>query len=315
MGLEDGRIKAPVILEGWGARRYEMVAETARSMLDGSGIIDPAKPITEQDPPLLVQVRTVISPNRYKTPWAEMDGTPSKGGIVDPSTFGNWELPGGPKEHIDLTMQAADPVTETIRFHLLDTHEVSDEWAKRAIEQLQAVDKNHLAVVMGFHDFGREALTHIFGTTELVGGSLLNKIGVVEHIKDKLPSERLMLTSPNEDMFEVFKGMHAEAVVARYIDEFAKRKPGMNRLMQPDDFDPAAQEAWAARYLSKPSSGVPSDSWMRRRFPLHNQNAPRYFDAMDRWFVALTGQGIRYHAQELNQRLAPTLVSLPTSSE
>jgi hypothetical protein len=53
---------------------------------------------------------------------------------------------------------------------------------------------------------------------------------------------------------------------------------------------------------------------MRRRLPLHNQNAPRYFDAMNRWFVQITGKNLDYHARELNQKLSPMLMPLAAAS-
>jgi hypothetical protein len=76
------------------------------------------------------------------------------GDLVDESTYGNWNSPGGPREHIFLAMDAASILAE-----------------------LFGVNKHKMAIVAGLHDVGR-LQTHTFYVNELINEALLRRMGV-----------------------------------------------------------------------------------------------------------------------------------------
>lgn len=299
---EVSEIRVPHTIEKAGQEeRYQFIVEEGRKIFQGSGIVDNSIPITESDVDRVHQLHKIISPKNwdYKTAIGSQQ-------IEDPSTFGNWEDPGGPLEHINLAMESAPILLEEILKNIKSADDVDDARVKSAIESLKKANPNLLAVAAGLHDEGRE-LTHIFFRTDLVGGSLLNKIGVIDAIKKILPEEKLMLTPLDQSMDEAVLNMNPEAVLIRIADDFGKRKKGTGRLMQPNDVTEASQEEWANTYEEKPFSGAASDAWMRKRFKLHSLNGVRYNVALSNWLIETTGKPLEHYTLLLNEKLAPTL--------
>jgi hypothetical protein len=302
---EISEIRVPHTIERAGqGERYQFIVEEGRKIFQNSGIIDSSTPITEADIDKVHRLHKIISPKKWENKTVILHKE-----IDDPSTFGNWEDPGGPLEHINLAMESAPILLAEVLKNLKSEGEVDNPRIKEIIQKLKTVNPNLLAVAAGLHDEGRE-LTHIFLRTDLVGGSLLNKIGVIDEVKQILPEEKLMLTPLDKDMNEEVLDMSPEAVLIRIADDFGKRMGGTGRLMQPSDIKSDSQEAWAKRYRERPQSGAASDAWMRKKFDLHNTNAPRYLTALNNWLVNVTGKPLEYYTQTLNTELAPTLPSI-----
>lgn len=303
---ETPEVVVPHTIERAGQeKRYQFIVDEGKEFFQGSGIVDSSISITENDIGRVRRFHNIVSPKN----WVDFGEIGPKE-IEDPSTFGNWEDPGGPLEHINLAMESAPILLEEILKNLKSEDDVDDPRIKSAIDSLRKANPNLLAVAAGLHDEGRE-LTHIFLRTDLVGGSLLNKIGVIDEIKQILPEEKLMLTPLDQSMDEAVLDMSPEAVLIRIADDFGKRMGGTERLMQPSDIKPDVQEAWAQRYRARPQSGAASDAWMRKRFDLHNANAERYSSALSNWLIWTTGKPLEHYTQLLNAKLAPTLPSLP----
>lgn len=303
---ETPAVVVPHTIERAGqGERYQFIVEEGRRIFQGSGIVDNSITVTETDIDKVRQLHKIISPKNwdYKTTIGPKE-------IEDPSTFGNWEDPGGPLEHIHLAMESAPILLEEILKNIKSVDGVDDSRVKSAIEGLKKANPNLLAVAAGLHDEGRE-LTHIFFRTDLVGGSLLNKIGVIDEIKKIFPEEKLILTPLDQSMDEAVLDMSPEAVLIRIADDFGKREKGAERLIQPNDITEDSEKEWADGYEKKPFSGAASDAWMRKRFKLHSLNGVRYVAALSNWLIATTGKPLEHYTQLLNDKLAPTLPPLP----
>lgn len=301
--MEEKDIRVPETIKKAGQeQRYTFIVAEGRRILSDSAITNPSKTVSSSDIALINRLNQTVAPSKA-TPIT--DTTPQ---IFDPSTFDNFTKPGGPLEHINLTVIGSQILFHEIISFLHPVTTGMPEWKKRDILEIGNINPYHLAASAGLHDFGRN-VTHIFGRTELVGDSLLNKIGVRRDIISILPQEKVMLTPEEQDINDVIKSMPAEAVIIRLTDEFAKRKPGAQRLFTREDFTEATQEEWARRYVSRPESGAPSDHWMRKRIPLHNKNMPRYFEALNNWLIELTGRPLKYYTDVLNDHLASTLAT------
>src|SRR3989344_7112623 len=292
-------------------QRYRFVAETGQLLFKNSALTNSSKEITLDELVLIDEFHRAVSPVNTDRPWRAQQEQRSiaRGEIVDPSTYGNWEAPGGPHEHIHLATRAAEIITNEIQKHLKNPDELQTDWEKTTQEKVKGTNSLHAAAAAGLHDEGRE-ITHIFYSNELIGTSLLRRMGVRQDIIDVLPSKSVMLTLEDQSMDEVIRGLIPEAVILRIADEFGKRAPGKNRLFQLSDDDEKNQEAWAQRYINRPLSGRPSDKRMRENIALHNKNARRYFEALDNWLKAVSNITLNDLARILNKQLAPTLEPL-----
>lgn len=291
--------------------RYRFVAETGQLLFKNSALTDSSKEITRDELVLIDEFHKAVSPVNPLHSWRmqQEQRSISRGEIVDPSTYGNWEVPGGPLEHIRLAIRAAEIITNEIQANLKEVGESSNDWQRETQEKVKEINPLHAAAAAGLHDEGRE-ITHIFYSNEVIGTSLLRRMGVKQDVIDVLPSESVMLTPEDQSMDEVINNLSPEAVILRIADEFGKRSPGKNRLFQLSDYDEKNQEAWAQRYISKPLSGRASDKKMRENIGLHNKNARRYFDALDNWLKAISNITLEDLARALNKELVPTLEPL-----
>lgn len=308
--MEQSDSKPRVLVDKEASERYERVIGVGRRVFAGSALLDSSKPITAKEVDLIAQFHKEVSPENPQASWrlTREDRSIEKGQIVDRSSFGNWEAPGGPLEHIELATQAALIIVEELKTHLKSADSVSDQLAKEAINAVQGLNPYHTAVVAGLHDEGRE-VTHLL-SNEVIGRRLLQRIGIREDITSILPDEKVMQVSLDESMDEYMQHMNPETIIARIADDFGKRKGGTNRLQQPQDIDYKAEEAWAKNYLNRPFSGRPSDKWARERLPLHVENALRYLVALNNWVRGVSTLTLTDITRKVNEQLAPTLKPL-----
>lgn len=295
--------------------RYLFIAEKAGETFSGSALLDNSKKVTEQDLELIKQFHQKVSPVNPEHPWRLTTEQKSldKGEIIDVSTFANWEMPGGPLEHIHLAMEAAKFVTEELKQSLKPEDEIKEDWAKTQLKVFDKLDPYLVAASAGLHDEGRE-VTHEFWTNDLIGNRLAKRIGLRRDIVDMMPKEEVMFTPPDKSMDQVFGDMPTAAVIIRIADEFGKRKPGTNRTLIRSDYDPKQQIEWGERYKQRPFSGRPSDRKMKENMDLHNANAPRYFEAIDNWLRAITTYDLQTLSQRISAELSPKLAELPAKS-
>lgn len=229
--------------------------------------------------------------------------------LSDPSTFDNWEDIGGPQEHMDLVMKGASVLTRLVQSHLKTDAQATSQWEEESIHKLRVINPFHAAAAGGLHDVGR-FITHTFFSNDLIGRSILNKVGVRKDIGKVHPDEGVMQAAPGT-MYDVIKSAEPEAVIIRIADEFSKRAPGTNRTLMPEDFSPDFQDAWGKRYTNRPSSGLASDNWFRRHIGRHNSNAPEYFTALNQWCLDMTGKPLWYFAARLSATLSDSMPHLP----
>lgn len=282
--------------------RFNLVVEEGKRIFEGSGIIDPLRPITREDLHLVASFHKAVDPTNPNHPWRLRKDPRDE--VRDKSFYENWDKPGGPLEHITLAGRSAEIIVREIKAHLR-----AGNATPGVIEKIGAIDPLHTAVAASLHDEGRE-VTHIFYTTDLIGRGMLKKIGVRKDILDILPGEEIMWTPEDVDMNKVISDLSPEAVVVRIADDYGKRRAGTNRLSQRSDFTKENQERWAASYLIRPESGRPSDRLMRKKMPLHTMNAQRYLDALDNWLQSVTDLTTDDLTRTLNIELTPTLLPL-----
>jgi hypothetical protein len=308
-----GEIRVPHTIERLGKEaRYKQIVSTLKETFHESGLVRSFLLITEHDLGKISLAFNLISPLRTES----RDIVTQRGEhyvLYDPSTFDNWEDVGGPQEHMDLVMKGAGIVTRLIQEHLKPEEGAENQWQEKTIHEIKQINPYHAAAAGGLHDIGRE-LTHIFYSNDLMGGSILNKAGVRKDVQRVEPDERVMQVPEDQDMYEAIKKLPPEAVIIRIADEFSKRAPGTNRTLQLEDFSPVAQEAWGKRYTDRPSSGLASDNWFRRHIIRHNENAPRYFEALDKWCREATGKPLEYFVRRLSVSLVEFLPPLPIRS-
>lgn len=312
--MSERHERPPVIVDPEAGERYSFVIGEGQKLLAGTAILDSSKPITAADVDAIRRYHKAVSPNNTENPWRLTPATKdlAAGEIVDPSNYANWEKPGGPAEHIELATQGAEVVVEYIKNHLKDPVEVEEEWAKKAIADLQSLNPHHTAAAAALHDDGR-LVTHLFYTNEKIGKRALERIGVRKDIIEVLPDEAVMLTPRDQSMDNVLEQLPVEAVVVRILDEFAKRAIHTNRLKQIEDFRPAEQTDWSDRYQRKPPSGRITDQFMRERMPLHNENAWRYIKGLQKYVEQVTTVSFDSILNQLSDSLVPTLESLDKS--
>lgn len=303
-------IRVPNTIDKLGKKeRYKQIVADLRSTFEGSGLVRSLRQITEHDLGLISLAFNTISPlvPESKQVIAEDKARPHK--LNDPSTFDNWEDVGGPQEHMDLVMKGAGVLTRLIQSHLKPQTQAVNQWEEKSIHKLSEINPYHAAAAGGVHDIGR-FITHTFFSNDLIGGSILNKVGIRKDISRVHPDERVMQATPGT-MYEVMKSIEPEAVIIRIADEFSKRVAGANRILQLEDFDPVAQEAWGRRYTNRDSTGLASDNWFRRHISRHNSNAPEYFESLNQWCLDMTGKPLWYFASRLSASLSDFVPSLP----
>lgn len=295
--------------------RFIDIMQVGKRIFSESALLDPEKQIRSTD---LIKVGEFLgecSPQRSgwrlenKFDKEKIEQRKNERKYTDWSTFGNWSEPGGPLESFELASEAGAIILGLINDNPPDID--SEEWVLNARKKLDKVDPNLLRVAGLLHDSGR-LLTHLFLTNEKIGNLLLKKIGIRDDIISILPDEKIMLASPYTSMDKVIQQTDPSAVILRIADEFGKRYPGSNRLYNPGDYDAFNREQWAANYVNKPPTGRASDRVMRSKMPLHVQNVPRYFSALDTWVRQVsTIDGLDEIADTLNTELSPVLAPLP----
>lgn len=311
---EQKDVNSSLILDKEANDRYEYVIGVGKKIFTDSALLDSSKSITRSDLDLVSQFHKIVSPVNPDNPWnvTKNEKAIDSSQITDPSTFNNWEEPGGPLEHINLASEAASIVLEELKSHLRPLDEKDEVWVKEAVASIESLDTNHVSAAAALHDEGRE-VTHLFYTNELIGRRLLQRIGIREDITAVLPDEEVMQVPLDQSMDEYMQNLSAEAIIVRIADEFGKRKGNTDQLFQPSDFDQEEQEKWAETYLKKPYSGRPSDRWGRQHLALHNANAHRYFLAMDKWVQTVSSLDLNDLTNKINSVLSPTLKPLKTS--
>lgn len=308
--MEQSNQKPPILVDKEASQRYKHIIDAGKRIFAGSAIVDPSKPITADEIDLIAQFHKEVSPENPQASWrlTREDRSIERGQIADSSFFSNWEVPGGPLEHIELATQAALIIVEELKTNLKSADSVLDLWVKEAISAIQGLNPYHTAVVAGLHDEGRE-VTHLL-SNEVIGRRLLQRIGIREDITSILPDEKVMQVPLNESMDEYMQHMNPETIIVRIADDFGKRKGETNRLQQPQDINHRAEEAWAQNYLKRPFSGRPFDRLAREHLELHVENAPRYLEALDNWLDGISTLSLSDITRRLNQQLAPTLKPL-----
>jgi len=286
--------------------RYHYVATKGREIFGESAIVNPLLPLTSADLVLVSQFHREVSPKNPQAPF-KLTNVMERG--QDPSSFGNWELPGGPLEHMELAAQAALIIVSELKDHLMPVDSVSDQWAREAIEVIKELNPYHVAVAAGLHDEGRQ-ITQMFYTNDRYGGMLLRKIGVRPDIIAVIPDEEVMQVPLGKDMDEYMQAMNPESVLVRIADEFGKRKGGTDTLLQPEDINPEAQRVWGDRYVKRPFSRRPTDRWWRGHIELHNDNAVRYVQGLDQYVRGISTLTLKDLTTKINTQLAPTLPQL-----
>lgn len=303
-------IRVPNTIDRLGKKeRYKQVVADLRSTFEGSGLVRSFRQITEHDLGLISLAFNTISPlvPESQQVIAEDKAHPHK--LNNPSTFDNWEDVGGPQEHMDLVMKGAGALTRLIQSHLKPKAQAVNQWEEESIHKLAQINPYHAAAAGGLHDVGR-FITHTFFSNDLIGGSILNKVGIRKDISRVHPDERVMQATPGT-MYEAMKNIEPEAVIIRIADEFSKRVAGANRILQFEDFDPVAQEAWGRKYTNRDSTGLASDNWFRRHISRHNSNAPEYFESLNQWCLDMTGKHLWYFASRLSASLSDFVPFLP----
>lgn len=318
--------------------RFAHIVDVGRELFAGSNLLtDPNLPegerdyrkITGIDLELLNQFHKITSPANPDDPWRmekrtdpRIEDNNDKRRIFDPSFFANWNDPDGPKEHIDLTVQAAPIVLDHIVGNLKDTAEVKQKWAVEAITELKSLDVNLLKAATSLHDTGR-LITHDFYRTGSIGDSMLKEIGIRQDLLDMMPSESVMLTKPKEvddegnlethdqAMDRVMTSLPAPAVLTRVLDEFGKRAPGTNRLYQPKDYGRWDRYKWADGYVNRTDSNFPSFQAFAQRFiHIHVNNVPLYFQSMAVWVEEVSNVTLEDVTQNLDKQLSSTLETI-----
>lgn len=308
--MEQFNQKPFTLVDKEAGQRYEDVIKIGKRIFAGSAVVDPSKTITRRDVDLVAQFHGEVSPANPDVKWrlTREKRQIELGQIADPSSFGNWEAPGGPLEHIALATKAAEIVVRELQNNLKSEDKVNEPWAKEAVRQIREINPFHTAVAAGLHDEGRE-VTHLL-SNEVIGRRLLQQTGIREDITSILPDDKVMLVPPEENMDEYIEHMNSETIIVRIADDFGKRKGGTNRLQQPQDIDRKDEEAWAQNYLNRPFSGRPSDKWAREHLPLHVANASRYLAALDNWVRGVSTLTLEDVTRKVNEQLAPNLQTL-----
>lgn len=307
--VRETAIRIPHTIERLGKEeRYEQVVEALRSTFEGSSLLNPDQSIGQSDLSKISLAFNLMSPLRAESQIAMQSEKTRPRLLVDPSTFNNWEDVGGPQEHMDLVMKGVDALTRLIQSHLKPQKQAVNQWEEESIHKIAEINPYHAAAAGGLHDVGR-FITHTFFSNDLIGGSILSKSGIRKDISRVHPDERVMQVAPGK-MYEVIRGSEPEAVILRIADEFSKRAGGANRILQLEDFDPVAQEAWGKRYTDRPSTGLASDNWFRRHISRHNSNAPEYFDSLNQWCIDMTGKPLWYFASRLSASLSDSMPPL-----
>jgi len=275
--------------------RYAFIVEQGKSQFADSALVDPNRKITEGDLALITAFHKMVSPLNPDNPYGNAVAPQNPldlPQISDTSTYGNWEAPGGPLEHIELATLAAKFLVEKLA--------------------IPGIDPLHAAAAAALHDEGR-GITHLFYTNETIGKRMLQQIGIRADLTQVMPSEDVMLIPLDEDMDAAIERLSPETVIIRIADEFGKRATGTNRLYQPEDYDTWDRQRWADGYTNRPQSGRPSDAWWRTQRQLHVDNVPRYFQALDTWTQKHAGISLKELTGQLQDTLGPSLRPLPNS--
>lgn len=265
-------------------QRFNFIVSTGKDILSSTALLDPSKKITQEDLDKIDAFHREISPANPKRPWRL-----ERGKSPDPSFFRNWEMPGGPLEHMRLAGLSARIIASTIKEH-----------SKGQID----IDPFLVSAAAALHDEGRE-ITHVLYTNELIGTALLKKIGIRQDIIDLLPDETILWTKENID--DLISKLSPETIIVRLSDELGKRKEGTNRLYRRDDFLPGFHEMWFQQYLSRSPTGRPSDDLMRKKMGFHIQNGQKYWEAINKWLQSVTDLTIDDLTRILNKELSPDL--------
>jgi len=288
--------------------RFDQVVVTGKAIFKNSSLTDSSKEVTKPDLGIIHWFHDVVAPtnpdiNYRLTNFARPY---SQDTINDVSTYANWEQVGGPLEHINIAMKAADFLTRKIQSNLKEPNATRDDWSQTTVESIIKVKPEFVAAVAGLHDEGRE-VTHSFLTNEIVGNEMLRQIGIREDIIAAMPDEAVMLTPLGQDINQVIRSLPPEAVIMWIADNFGKRFPGQNRLYQKADYDNWDAQGWANNYLKRPRANSETDDFTRANMQTHVDNVPRFFDALDNWIQSVTTTNLESLTTELNMKIGPLL--------
>lgn len=288
--------------------RFDYVVEKGKKIFKSSALLDDRKQITTAELGLIEQFHREVSPTNPANPWrlVKEDRSVEKGQIADPSSFFNWESPGGPLEHIELSLRAADFITREMQNSLRPENEINDPAIEKIFKGIREIDPLHASAAAAFHDEGRE-ITHIFYTTSLIGERLLKSIGVREDIRKILPDDKILFTSLDLDMDRVIEDLDPEAIIIQTADIFGKRKAGLNRLQRMGDFNSLTQRSWIESYLQRPRSGRPSEDFFRRNAELFSKNAPRFLEALKHYVEKISTLSFEELCDKIAEQFEPTL--------
>lgn len=298
--------------DAWGidsdfAHRLAVLINTGISFFSMSRLIQSALPLSDEDLERISEWHQVTNPrtNEWRTgsPLARLDAIEGEH-IADPSSYGNWDAPGGPAEHISLATAAVPIIIDLLQSNL--RHGSTSPPMNEIILKLSNADARLAIAAAALHDEGRKA-THIFHTTSEFGDFLLQEIGIRDDVLSLMPTENVMLVPENDDLLHVLLSLDPLAVIVRIADEFGKRVPGQDRLYGPEDYSSWDRQQWLNGYLERRFSGYPSDAYFRDRAQLHVDNVPRYFEALDRWVQSVSTLRLADITDILQQRIGATL--------
>ena len=281
------------------AERYQEIIDHATDLFRNTTLLDSSQQVGEKDVELILSLFSKFDPQA--TGWrtdSEYNDFKRKNAwyLQDGSTFGNWGEPGGPMEHINLSVQSVSHIFEILKGNL------KPDLNLQIKQEFEQINPSQLEAIMAFHDIGR-LFTHTFFTTGVIGDRLLKSLRIRGDIIQNLPTEKVMLTPMDEDMDIVIQNLGVIAVIARLADEFGKRAPGTNRLYMPEDYNMWDRQKWADGYTKKQITGRPSDSFFRKNVQLHVDNVPRYFESLDRWVQKISTLTLEQLIQKLQERI------------
>jgi hypothetical protein len=262
-------------------QRYNDIVAIGRAVFADTALLDPKRKLAGQDIANIVRFLDEASPTNSNRPWRLVADSNSP----DRSTYANWDLPGGPREHIDLATMAAPIIVRRLKL---------------------SIDQSFVAAVAALHDIGR-LVTHEFATNDAIGQDILTDIGVRQDIIDAVPDGNVMLTPPHKSMQEVIDSLTDEAFVVRVADEHGKRVPNTMQLYLPIHYNDWDRQAWAASYMNRPSTGHPAGTLWRSQIQIHVDNVPRYFAALDSRVRSHSSTNLEELATQISAELAPRL--------
>lgn len=300
-----------VLVDNAAGERYNFIVTEGSNIFSKSPLTINGAPITAQDVALIDQFHTAVSPTNPAHPWrlqpefivhtqAEAEAYRNAGKIIDTSFYANWDVPGGPLEHIRLATNAGRIITEFLQNHLKDSEQRGT---------LESLNPYLISAAAAFHDDGR-LVTHL-PTNGPLGKRMLQRMSIREDIIDAIPDEEIYFQVPlNESMEEAVMRINPKKLIIGLADNFGKRYPGTNRLFQPSDISSEHMQGWADSYAQRPQSGRPSQRAFVAGLPLHLRNDDRILPGFDHWIRTVSNTNLQAVINELDQQLTPMLPTI-----